>query len=148
MMTVHVAYDPAMFFTEEEYADLGGDEAEAKQLQSIIERPVIYMFAAGSSSIDDQAALLYDRVDCLHNLSEPVATSTGIEIEDKLRFFVGDHPARQFERGTQLGGKYKCGGCGTKDIMMDDLAHTLQQPRRSLYDLQQLAIGGKFGKSS
>ena len=58
------------------------------QLQSIIERPVIYMFAAGSSSIDDQAALLYDRVDCLHSLSETVATSTGIEIEDKLRFFL------------------------------------------------------------
>lgn len=34
IITVHVAYDPAMFFTEDEYADLGGDEAEAKQFSA------------------------------------------------------------------------------------------------------------------
>ena len=33
-----------------------------------------------------------------------------------------------------------------KDIMMDDLAHTLQLPCRSLPDLQDLAISGTLGK--
>lgn len=58
-------------------------------------------------------------------------------------FFIGDHPAQQLERGTQQGGKYKCGGCGVKDVMIGDLAHTLL---RSLEDQQKLAIAGKFGK--
>ena len=148
MMTIHVAYDPAVFLTCAEYEDRTAADGGAKQLQSIIERPVIYMLAAGSSSIEDQAALVNDRVDCLHTLSEPIETSTGIKINDKLRFFVGDHPAQQFERGTQQGGKYKCGGCGVMDVMMDDLAYTLQQPRRDLQGIQQLATGGKFGRVS
>ena len=63
-----------------------------------------------------------------------------------MRFFIGDHPAQQLERGTQQGGTYKCGGCGVKNIRMDDLAHTLQLPWRSLEDLQKIAIDGKRGK--
>ena len=59
-------------------------------------------------------------------LSDNIAASNGVEILDKLRFFVRDHPAKQFERGTQQGGTYKCGGCGVRESMMDDLAHTLQ----------------------
>ena len=47
-------------------------------------------------------------------------------ITDKLRFYVGDYPAKQFEQGTQQGGAYKCGGCGVHSVMMGDLAHTLQ----------------------
>lgn len=97
-------------------------------IQATVERPIIHMIAAGSSSVEDQAAIFQDRINCLHTLSETVTTSSGIAITDKLRFFVGDHPAQQFERGTQMGGTYKCGGCGVKDIMMDDLAHTLQLP--------------------
>lgn len=48
----------------------------------------------------------------MHSLSDEISTSNGLKITDKLRFFVGDHPAQQFERGTQQGGKFKCGGCG------------------------------------
>ena len=70
-------------------------------------------------------------------------------------FFVGDHPAKHYERGTQQGGKYKCGGCGVRTVMMDNgcgvrtvmmdnLAHTLQCSWRSLHDIQH--IGGKLGR--
>ena len=68
----------------------------------------MYMICAGSSTHEDQAALLQDRVDCLHSLHEQITASNGLKITDKLRFFAGDHPAQQFERGTQQGGKYKC----------------------------------------
>jgi hypothetical protein len=70
------------------------------------------------------------------------------QYKNKLRFFIGDHPAKQFESGTQQGGRCKCGGCGTRDIMFGDLAHTFQQPWRSLHNLQLLATAGKFGKSA
>ena len=62
-------------------------------------------------------------------------------------FFCGDAPAGQFERGTQLGGMYKCGSCGCKDAMMADLAHALQKTWRSLDDLQRLILAGMFGNT-
>ena len=141
MITLHIVYDAAVFFTQSEW-DRNGN------LQATIERQSLYMICAGSSTHEDQAALLRDRVDCLHSLHEQITASNGLKITDKLRFFVGDHPAQQFERGTQQGGKYKCGGCGVKADRMDDLAHSLQQPWRNLHDLQQVATSGKFGKQA
>ena len=142
-MTIHVVYDTATFYTQAEYAQ---KFSSSENVQSMVECPEIYMFAAGSSSAEDQAALLQDRIDCLPNLSSPIAASTGILIHDKLGFMIGDHPAQQFERGTQQGGTYKCGGCGCKDIMMEDLAHVLHCEWRSLKDLQCIALAGKIGK--
>ena len=77
IITVHVAYDPAVFLTDAEYVEQGTSNAEAKQLQSIIEQPFIYMLAAGSSSIVDQASLLYDKEDCINSLAVPISTSPG-----------------------------------------------------------------------
>ena len=122
LTTIHVVYDTATFYTQTEYAQ---KFSSSENVQSMVERPEIYMFAVGSSSAEDQAALLQDMIDCLPNLSSPIATSTGILIHDKLGFMIGDHPAQQFERGTQQGGTYKCGGCGCKDTMMEDLANVL-----------------------
>lgn len=137
LLTVHVAYDPAVFLTQHEYET---KHTHTTSIQSLVETPSIYMLAAGSSSTEDQVALLQDRLDCLFDLSTEISSSNGVIVCDKLHFFVGDHPAQQFERGTQQGGTYKCGGCEVKDVMMGDLAHSLQKPRRSLKDLQDLAI--------
>ena len=59
--------------------------------------------------------------------------------------FCGDKPAQQFERGTQIRGTYKCGGCGCKDTLMMDLAHTLHCSWRSLSHLQALILAGELG---
>lgn len=101
LMTVHVVYDPAVFITQQEY-----DARKSKPtcVQSIIERPALYIITAGSSSVDDQASILPDRVDCLKDLTQAIQGASNIPIDDRLRFFIGDHPAQQFERGTQLGG--------------------------------------------
>lgn len=145
MITVHVVFDAAVFYTQSEWDRNGGEKID---VQATIERPSLYMICAGSSTHEDQAALLQDRIDCLHSLTDEITTSNGFKITDKLRFFVGDHPAQQFERGTQQGGTFKCGGCGVRADMMDDLAHSLQQPWRSLHKLQQIATSGKFGKQA
>ena len=96
LMTIHVVYDKcrATFYTQAEYAQRFGS---IENVQSMVERPEIYMFAAGSSSAEDQAALLQDRIDCLPSLSSPIPASNGILINDKLGFMIGDHPAQQFE---------------------------------------------------
>lgn len=52
---------------------------------------------------------------------------------------------QQFEHGTQVGGPYKCGGCGCKDNAMEDLSYALQCPPRSLKGLQSLILAGKYG---
>ena len=143
LFAIWVIYDPAVFFTENEYKAKTGKNIT--NLQGIIEEPAIYMIAPSGSSPTDQLALVGDRLECLEELSKPTVASNGVEIHDQLRSFCGDKPAQQFERGMQLGGTYKCGGCGVKDVMMQDLAHTLQHKWKSLADLQTLILAGKHG---
>ena len=108
-------------------------------IQTIIEEPEIYMIAPCTSSGSDQLALISDRLECLDT---PCKTSNGTLISDTMRFFCGDKPAQQFERGTQVGGKYKCGGCGCEDHLMQDQAHALHKPWRSINTLQTLITNG------
>lgn len=81
-------------------------------------------------------------------MSQPLTAKEAVEVEDKLRFFVGDHPAQQFEHVTQQGGHYKCGGCGCRESMIEDLAHTLHAMWRSLQDLRKIALDGKYGRKA
>ena len=142
LMTIHIAYDPAIFYTPQECKEKFGKPI---QVQSTIERPELYILAAGSSSSEDQAALIQDRLDCLPDLSLPTNATNGVPVEDKLVFFIGDHPAQQYERGTQHGGTYKC-ACACKQSMFEDFAHTVHCEWRSLPEIQKIATAGKYGK--
>ena len=133
MITVHVLYDKGVFLTSKEYKDRTGEKVN---VQAEVEQPEIYLLAMGSSSIEDQASVIADRLDCLQDLSTPT-----------IMLFCGDHPAAQFERGTQKGGHYKCGGCGVRDSMMGDQAHALRCTWHSLADIQSLATAGSLGKT-
>ena len=92
------------------------------------------MITAGSS-LEDEAALIPDRLECLSEMKNPVKTSTGIMVTDIVHFFKGDAPAQQFEMGTQQGGNYKCSACGIHTSMID-IAHALECKWRSVADLQ------------
>ena len=144
LFAVWVVYDPAMFYSQAEWQQQQTGQSGAN-IQSLVEEPVIYMIAPSSSSPADQLALVGDRIECLQELSRPVTASNGVGVKDTLRFFCGDKPAQQFERGTQIGGIYKCGVCGCKDTMMMDLGHAFHHTWRSLSDIQTLVLGGKFG---
>ena len=137
LITIHTLYDPAVHIEDME---------EKASVQTLVEEPQLYMFALNSSSVEDQAAIIPDRVECLQDLDEPVYTSEGVPVNDVMKYFVGDHPAQQFERGTQVGGNYKCGGCGCRSQLMDDQAHALRCTVRSLQDIQSIALDGVFGK--
>jgi len=144
LFAVWAIYDPAIFLTAQEYAAKSGQSMQNLQ---VIEQPAIYMFAPSSSSPADQLVLVGDRLECLQDLSEGLPATNGVTITDKLRFFCGDKPAQQFERGAQIGGIYKCGSCGCKDRKMQDLAHAFQCNWWSLADLQSLVLAGKYGNS-
>ena len=113
LFAVWVLYDPAVFYTQEEWKIQHRGQVQT-YIQSLVEEPMIYMLAPSSSSPADQLALIGDRIECLQELSQPITASNGEQIHDQLRFFCGDKPAQQFERGTQIGGTYKCGGCGKR----------------------------------
>ncbi len=143
MITVHVMYDPLVFYTDKEFKQRNPGSNTC--VQSEVEQPEIYFLSFGSSSVEDQAALIGDRISCLLDLSTPVETN-GTAIMDTLRFFTGDHPATQFEQGSKQGGTYKCGACGCNERMFGDQAHSLFLEHRTLEQLQSLAIGGKLGE--
>ena len=145
LVAVWVLYDPTVFYTHDQWQNLHPQQGKV-HIQSLVEEPVIYMIAPNSSSPADQLALVGDRIECLKELSKPIIASDGTtEITDCLRFFCGDKPAQQFERGTQIGGTYKCGGCGCKDNLMMDLAHAFHCSWRSLSGIQALVLAGKLG---
>ena len=139
LFAVWIVYDPAVFYTQTEVRQARNLKTN---IQSIVEEPTIYIIAPSSSSPVDQLALVGDRIECLQELSQPVKASNGVEINDCLHFFCGDKPAQQFERGTQIGGIYKCGGCGCKDSMMMDLAHAFHHSWRPLAGI---ALAGRLG---
>jgi len=144
LVTAHVIYDPAVFMTTHEYNLTPG--LKVHSVQTEVEMPEVHLIALGTSSAEDQAFLIADRVECLRELDQPIRTENGVEIQDSVRVFTGDHPAAQFERGTQQGGTYKCGSCGCKATMMDDQAHALYCHCRSLKEIQSIATAGVFGR--
>ena len=113
LFAVWVVYDPAVFYTQDQWKIKHRGQVKT-YIQSLVEEPMIYMLAPSSSSPADQLALIGDRIECLQELSQPITASNGEQIHDQLRFFCGDKPAQQFERGTQIGGTYKCGGVEAK----------------------------------
>ena len=132
-ITVKVLYDPAVFYTQEEVAN---QFPNMHNIQAIIEKPEIYMSGVSSCSHEEQAALLNDRISCLKTMGTPVTSPKGITVFDTLRYFSGDVPARNFERGAQQGGNIRCGGYGVQNTMTSDLAHSLTLHWRSLQEQQ------------
>ena len=135
-MTVHVLYDSAVFLSTEQYERKTGEKLRY-DVQTIIEEPELYMLCLSSSSASDQVASISDRLACLQYLSSPTKSSLGIDVYDRLQFY---HPAQAFERGSQMGGNYKCGNCGCHSNRIDDFAHVSKCPLRTLEDVQNLAV--------
>ena len=127
MVTVHVMYDPLVFFTDAEYQQCHPDSSF--RIQSEVEQPEVYLLSTGSSSAEDQVALVGDCISCLLDLKTPVRTESGTAVTDTARFFTGDHPAAQLEQGTKQGGYW---ACGCKETLFSDQAHTLVHAWRSL----------------
>ena len=100
-ITVKVIYDTSVFFRKDEYS-----LNSTLNLQGTIEKPEVHVIGIASSSHEDQAALIPERVPCLRTLNSPIMTTAGIPINDTVRFFAGDGPARNFERGVQQGGQF------------------------------------------
>ena len=91
LLTAKTMYDTAVFKINQETT------LSVKDIQAYIEEPEICMIVISSSSINDQAALIADRMNCIREMSVQLCTENGISITDRLMFFYGDKPTVQFE---------------------------------------------------
>ena len=148
LVTIHVLYDEAVHLTDQEFQDKVGEAIHKGYVQHHIEEPYICIMAVSSSSKEDQASLIPDRVECLSDLAQMITATNGVPVKDTIRFFKGDSPAQQFERGYQQGGYYKCGACLIHSSRVEDIAHACTQKWCTVSDIQQIAIKGKFGRQS
>ena len=141
LVTLSVIFNEAVF-----NVSLYDERKHGVKLQEYVEQPEIYMICMSSSSVDDQAAIIPDRLECLSSLSQPLLSSNGVEINGILRFFMGDHKAIAFEQGAQCGGDLPCGTCVIHVSEFTEQTHALRRRVRSLQDIQNLATSGRFGK--
>lgn len=140
LITAKVLYDTAVF----KYSSELPPGSPINDIQPYIEEPEIHILGLSSSSTEDQAGLIPDRLSCLQSLNTTLSTSRGIPVQDRLLFFCGDKPAAQFERGCKQGGDFPCGTCGCHASSMDDLASCFHLEWRNLEDMQNRATKGKL----
>ena len=136
---VQCIYDSAVYYTNEEYYAKYHKKVDT---QAAVESPEIYIIARCSGTDYDQLAYVETRLEDLHELNDKVKTKGGQEINDVMRFFHGDGPARQFESGEQKGGTFYCSVCGSNAHRVYEMDYILRSKTVSLQDKQNLLMKG------
>lgn len=108
---VSTLYDHSVFLTNEEF-HRKFPERTPVDVQSVVEKPYLYILGQSKSSDSDQMTYIDTRVADIQEIHNPTLLN-GVQIYDKVRVFSGDGPARQNEAGQQRGGHYSC-LCGIK----------------------------------
>lgn len=144
LLTVNSVYDEALYFTNEEMKANGKGDID---VQSVVERPHVYILGRCGSSEVDQLAYINTRKDCLQSLDIKITTSNGVEITDVVRFFHGDGPQQQFEAGEQKGGNAGCASCSGDARMYKDLAVSFSRPHLTLSERLKKVLQGPAGKN-
>ena len=100
LLTVNAVYDEALYFTDKEMEEQGKANVD---VQSLVQRPQVYILARCGSSEAEQIAYMYINTKkvCLEGLKNKVVTSNSIQITDVMRLFHGDGPQQEFESGEQ-----------------------------------------------
>lgn len=125
-------YDPAVFYTDEEYIAAFGEKVN---IQQIIEEPELHFIARCGSSDKEQLLYSETRLECILEMRTSHTTNQKqIKFCDKLRFCHGDMPLRAFEAGQQKGGNFFCASCGLHCDFTFSLEHALNCQVLSLQD--------------
>ena len=111
MIMVNVIYDPAIFYTYDEYISTFREKVN---IQREVEKPVMYLLARYPVDAEDMI-----------DLSNSLTVRDDINIYDKCCFFKGDGPACQHKAGQQKGGHFFCWSCSLDIVRCTDLAYTL-----------------------
>ena len=115
-------------------------------MQSLVERPHVYILGRCGSSEVEQLAYINTRKACLQTLSATVTTLNGIQINDVMRFFHGDGPQQEFEASEQKGGNAGCASCSGDARLYKNLAVSLSRLHLSLSERQKKVLLGPAGR--
>ena len=140
---VQCLYDPAFFYTPEEMKVRGYGDVD---VPAVVERPHLYILGRCGSKEAEQLAYVETRQECLDCLPNQVETSSGVKVNDVMRFFHGDGPEQQFESGEQRGGHAGCCACSGDSRRYRDLTYTFRRPLLSLADRQHMVLAGPAGR--
>ena len=117
LLTVQVLWSASIFLTDDEVLRRTG---KSVNVQEIVERPRLYIFARSQDSILEKLTYIETRAEDVLELKWPIKSPKGQTIHDHLRFFKGDHPEIQFEAGNSQGGTFPC-LCGLSKGHFNDL---------------------------
>lgn len=143
LLTVNAVYDEALYYTNDEMKDRG---QESIDVQSLVERPHVYILGRCGSSEVKQLAYINTRKACLQTLDATVATLNGIQTTEVMRFFHGDGPQQEFEAGEQKGGNAGCASCSGDARLYKNLAVFLSRPHLSLPEHLKKVLQGPAGR--
>lgn len=143
LLTVSAVYDEALYFTSEEMRAKGQENID---VQSLVERPHVYILGRCGSSEVEQLAYITTRKACLETLSAKVSTTDGMQLTDIMRFFHGDGPQQQFEAGEQKGGNGGCASCSGDARKYKYLDVSLSRQHLSLSERQKKVLQGPAGR--
>ena len=101
-LLVNVLYNTASFLSYNEYYL---NHKKKINVQASVEEPNMYILARCSST-DQQLLYSDERTGDIMNLKYSTKSGNNVEVNDVLRFFKGDSPARQFEGGQKKGGNF------------------------------------------
>ena len=102
---MNAVYDDSLYYTNDEMKDRG---QENNDVQSLVERPHVYILERCGSSEVEQLAYIKTRKVCLQTLDATVTTLNGMQITNVMRFFHGDGPQQVFEAGERKDGNARC----------------------------------------
>ena len=121
MRMVNVIYDPAIFYTDDDYLNMFSEKVN---IQREVEKPVMYLLARCPT---DDSQLMYSntRMEDMIDLSNSLTVRDDINIYDKCCLFKGDGPACQHEARQQKGGHFFCWSCSFDIVSYTDLAYIL-----------------------
>ena len=143
LLTVSALYDKALYYTNDEMKTKGQENID---VQSLVERPHVYILGRCGSSEVEQLAYINTRKACLETLSSKVTTTGGMQITDIMPFFHGDGPQQQFEAGEQKGGNAGCASCSGDARKYKYLEVSLSRSHLSLSERQKKVLQGPAGQ--
>lgn len=139
---VSPVYDPGFYFTSQEMKQKG----IVIDVPTVVESPEVHIIARSNSSLHDQRMFNDSRRKSILDFNDTIFNSSGILVQDRVRFFHGDGPAAQFEAGNKIGGYYCCVGCDTRSTRFQDLAHCFRASHITLQNRQQFLLEGDAWK--
>lgn len=132
-------YDKANYLDDEEYRQKNPQEKDFS-VQEFVERPSLYVFGRSAASDADQLLYCETRREDLVLLDEPVLSVEKVAFKDRLRFFSGDEPARDFECGQ----KHLRALCGVTAKDYTSLQTCYRAVALTLKERQTLFLGGSL----